>query len=218
MNIEIWSDVACPWCYIGKRRLENALNDFEQREDVTLAWRSFQLDPDAPREYGKPVAEMLTEKYGVSLSEAKAMNERVTRLAAEEGLEYRLENIRWGNTFDAHRLIHLAATHGAQSRMKERLLAAFFTEGLALTELETLVDLATEIGLEDDEARETLTGDAFAEAVRADIARARKLGIQGVPFYLFDGKLAVSGAQPTETFSKALEKAWADRKGVNTPK
>ncbi|MBN8217225.1 MAG: DsbA family oxidoreductase [Spirochaetes bacterium] len=209
----MWSDVACPWCYIGKRRLENALNDFEEREGVTLVWRSFQLDPQAPKQAGIPVAEMLAEKYGVSLAEAQAMNERVAGLAAEVGLEFRLDEVRYGNTFDAHRLVHFAAARGAQARMKERLFAAYFTEGEDLGDDAVLARLAEEIGLDGEEARAALSGEAFADEVLADRARAGELGIRGVPFYLIDEKLAISGAQPLATFTRALEKAWADAKG-----
>src|SRR5947199_8729882 len=138
MNVEIWSDVACPWCYIGKRRFESAMANFAHRDEVEVIWRSYQLDPGAPRDPGKTVNEVLAQKYGMSLSQAAVMNERVSAIAAQEGLEYHLEQARYGNTFDAQRLIHLAATHGLQQEAEERFFHAYFTEGKALGDTETL--------------------------------------------------------------------------------
>jgi predicted DsbA family dithiol-disulfide isomerase len=210
MNIEIWSDVACPWCYIGKRRFESALANFAHRDEVKVTWRSYQLDPGAPRDPGKMVNEVLAQKYGVSLSQATAMNERVSAIAAQEGLEYHLEQARYGNTFDAHRLIHLAATHGLQQEAEERLFHAYFTEGRTLGDGETLVQLVSELGIAADEARAILSSDAYAEEVRADEQRARAFGVGGVPFFAIDEKYGVSGAQPTELFAEVLERAWAE--------
>jgi predicted DsbA family dithiol-disulfide isomerase len=210
MKVEIWSDVACPWCYIGKRRIETALDQFEQRDQVEIIWRSYQLDPQAPRVSDKTVNAILSQKYGMSEQQAAAANQRVSSLAAAEGLEYHMENARYGNSFDAHRLIHLAAAHHLQGEMEERFFKAYFTEGLALGETETLVKLATEIGLDEDEVRSTLASDAYAKEVRADIQRARMFGIQGVPFFAIDEKYGVSGAQPAEVLKEVLQQAWTD--------
>jgi predicted DsbA family dithiol-disulfide isomerase len=210
MRVEIWSDIACPWCYIGRRRFEQALNQFEHRDEVEVVWRSFQLDPSAPREYNGSINEMLAEKMGVNASKAEAMHEHVTNLAAEVGLDYHFDRVRPGNSFDAHRLIHLAAHHDLQSEMKERLQKAYFTDGLSFSDPETLTQLATEVGLDANETRDMLSADTYTGDVNADIQRARMLGINGVPFFLFDQKYAVSGAQPTELFMTALERTWED--------
>jgi predicted DsbA family dithiol-disulfide isomerase len=208
MNIEIWSDVACPWCYIGKRRFESALAQFAHRDEVEVIWRSYQLDPHAPRHPGKTVNEILAQKYGLSLSQAAARNDQVCELAAREGLEYHLETAQYGNTFDAHRLIHLAAAHHLQDAMEERLLRAYFTEGVALGDTEALIMLATDVGLEADEARAVLEGTAYADEVRADTRKARQLGSGGVPFFAIDEKYGVSGAQPSEVLTEVLEQVW----------
>ncbi|HUP27980.1 MAG TPA: DsbA family oxidoreductase [Chloroflexia bacterium] len=210
MKVEIWSDIVCPWCYIGKRRFEAALARFPQREQVEVVWRSYELDQRAPTQSALSVTEMLAQKYGTSLEGAAAMNERVTGIAAQEGLDYHLENARYSNTFDAHRLVHLATKHGRQDEAEERLMAAYFSEGVSVGDTEALVQLAAEIGLDSAEARTALGGDAFADDVRADEQRARTLGINGVPFFVIDEKYGVSGAQPAATFSEALELAWAE--------
>ncbi len=208
MKVEIWSDVVCPWCYIGKRRFEAALDAFPQRENVEVVWRSFQLDPRSPQQVEGTLDESLARKMG-SLERAKAANARVTALASEVGLEYHLDRARPGNTFDAHRLIHLAAKHRLQGEMKERLMHAYFTEGKPVGDLETLVALAGEVGVDADEARAALEGDDFADEVRGDIELAGAYGISGVPFFVVDGTYGVSGAQPTELFSQTLATAWA---------
>lgn len=210
MKVEIWSDVVCPWCYIGKRRFESALATFEHRDQVEVIWRSYQLDPQAPRNSQQTVNEVLAQKYGVDLAGAAEMNKRVSTIAAQDGLEYHLERARHLNTFDAHRLVHLAATHHLQDEMEERLFKAYFTDGIAPGETEELVKLATEVGIDVDEARAVLESSTYADAVRADIQRARMLGIQGVPFYAVDEKYGISGAQPSEVFKEVLEKAWAE--------
>src|SRR4051794_24498154 len=153
MKVEIWSDVVCPWCYIGKRRFETTLARFQHADQVEVIWRSFQLDSDAPLESGLTVTEMLAGKYGVGLEQAAAMNDRVTSIAAEEGLDYHLDKAKYTNTFDAHRLIHLAAERGLRNEMKERLMRAYFTEGASVGNADTLVRLAAEVGLDTGEAR-----------------------------------------------------------------
>jgi predicted DsbA family dithiol-disulfide isomerase len=208
MKVDIWSDVACPWCYIGKRRIEKALAGFEHHDQVEVTWHSYQLDPDAPRISEQTVTEVLAQKYGRSLAQAAAMNERVSGIAAQDGLEYHLEKAQYGNTFDAHRLIHLAATHHLQDAMEERLFRAYFTEGAALGDTETLVKLASEVGLDADEAHTVLASAAYADEVRADIQKARRLDIQGVPFFAIDEKYGISGAQSSEVLKEVLEQAW----------
>ena len=160
MNIEIWSDVVCPWCYIGKRRLESALKRFPHRDEVEILWRSFELDADAPRNFDGTADERIAKKYGMSLAQAATSHERVTTLAAKEGLEYHFEYSQYGNTFDAHRLIHFAKTKGLQGEMKERLMKAYFTEGEAISDIDTLVKLAVELGMNSDEVRAVQIGRA----------------------------------------------------------
>ena len=210
MQVEIWSDIACPWCYVGKRRFERALEEFEHRRDVDVVWRSFELDPTAPRQHDAPQAELLARKYRMPLAQAEAMNARMTGEAAKEGLAFRMDRVRVGNTFDAHRLIHLAAAAGRREAMVERLFAAYLGEGEALGDVEVLARLAVDAGLEAGAAREALAGGAFADAVRADEARARAFGITSVPFFAIDERYGVSGAQPPEAILGALRQAWGD--------
>jgi predicted DsbA family dithiol-disulfide isomerase len=210
MKVEIWSDIVCPFCYIGKRRFEEALNRFDNRDNVEVVWRSFELDPDGPSEYTDSLDEYLARKYGTGLEQARQMNENVTRMAAEVGLDYRLAEAKRGNTFDAHRLIHFATERGLGPEAKERLLAAYFAEGRAIGDRTTLVDLATDIGLDEEEVRSVLESGAHGSDVRADESRARQLGISGVPFFVFDEKYGVSGAQSIEVFERALVKTWSE--------
>jgi len=205
LTVEIWSDVVCPWCYVGKRRFEAALAGFEHRDEVELTWRSFQLDPHAPREREGSSAEHLASKYGMSVEQAERSNAQMTELAASEGLEYHLDRTRGGNSFDAHRLIHLAADHGRQDEMKERLMRAYFTEGEPVGDLDTLARLAGEVGVD---AEPVLAGDGYADAVLADVELAARIGIRGVPYFVLDRRFGVSGAQPAELLLQALEKAW----------
>lgn len=211
MTVEIWSDVVCPWCYVGKRRIERALEQFAHSDQVELTWHSFQLDPSAPPERTRSSAEHLAEKYGMSLEQAETSNRQMTELAASEGLEYHLDRTRGGNSFDAHRLIHLAARHGVQDAMKERLMRAYFTEGEPLNDTDTLARLAADAGLDEAEARATLDGEGFADAVHADEELAARIGIRGVPFFVLDRRYGVSGAQPSELLLQALDKAWDER-------
>ena len=209
MQIEIWSDVICPWCYIGKRRFEQALAQSGLRETVSVVWRSFELDPDAAVQYPGTLEEMLARKYGVSLQQAAAMNERVTSVAAEVGLEYHLSKARPGNTFDAHRLLHFAASQQLGDRATERIMHAYFSEALPVGDRAALARLAPEFGIAESDALAMLESDAYADAVRADEARAAAFGITGVPFFVFDEKSGVSGAQPVEVFIEALQQAGA---------
>jgi len=211
LTIEVWSDIVCPWCYIGKRRLETALSRFSRQDAVSVVWRSYQLNPAAPRATSETTRAMLARKYSVSPEQADAMQARVSGVAAQEGLTYRLELTRAENSLDGHRLIHLAATRGLQSEMKERLFSAYFTEGVSLGDRDALIRLANEVGLEERETRATLERDDFTDAVHADSARASALGIQGVPFFVLGGRFGVSGAQPAEVLLQALEEAWEKR-------
>ena len=210
MKVEIWSDVACPWCYIGKRRFEAALGEFEHRDDVEVSWRSFELDPSAPQRREGTPAEHLARKYGTSLEQAAQMNQRMSDNAAGDGLNYRLEDLKMGNTLDAHRLIHLGAERGIQDAVKERLLAAYLTEGEAISDRDTLVRLAAEAGLDAGEARELLDSDRLVAEVRADEREAAELGINGVPFFVLDRRYGLSGAQPSELLLEALRQAWRE--------
>ena len=216
MRVEIWSDVVCPWCYIGKRRFESALAEFAHRDQVEVVWRSFELDPAAPAERTEGQAQHLSAKYGVSLERAQEMLDTMTTNAAHEGLDFRFDRMRGGSTFDAHRLIHLAAERGLQDAVKERLLLATFTEGEPVADVETLVRLAADAGLDATEAREVLQSDRFADEVRADEQEAQRLGITGVPFFVVDRTYGVSGAQPAEVLREVLEKAWHDSPLVST--
>ena len=211
MHVEIWSDIACPWCYIGKRRFESALAEFEHRDEVIVTYRSFELDPDAPAEREGERAAYLASKYGMPIEQARAMEDQMTMRAAAEGLRYRLDIARAGNTLDAHRLLHLAAAHGVQVAAKERLMAAYFTEGALMSDHETLFSLAVELGLPEDEVREMLEGDRFTAEVRQEEADARRFGITGVPFFVLDRRYGVSGAQSPEVLLGALREAWDTR-------
>lgn len=205
MQVEIFSDIACPWCYIGKRRFQQALERYEHAEDVEVVWRSFELDPRAPRDQTGLTIDHLKDKYGIDHEEAMRMLDGATREAATVGLDFRLAHARQANTFDAHRLTHYAATLGLQERLLEALMHAQQVGGEYLGSAETLERLAVAAGLDRDSVREMLASDAFADAVRADEDRARSLGISGVPFFVFDSKSGISGAQRSEYFLQALE-------------
>ena len=209
MQVEIWSDVVCPWCYLGKRRLEQALERFPHRDRVDIVWRSFELDPDAPT-VPQDLTARLASRYGMSTQEAAERNAQMTELAAESGLAFRLDIAKPANTFDAHRVLHVARADGLESEAKERLLAAYFSEGRVISDTDTLVELAAEVGVDPDRTRAALAGEGFAGEVRADEREAVELGITGVPFFVLGRRYAVSGAQPPELLLQALEQAWAD--------
>ncbi|MDQ1636045.1 MAG: hypothetical protein QOJ32_2854 [Frankiaceae bacterium] len=208
MRIDIWSDVVCPWCYIGKRRFESALAEFPHAAEVDVVWHSFELDPDAERSTDIPPAERLAAKYGLTVEQAQEANHKLTATAADEGLEFHLDEARSGNSFDAHRLLHLAADSGVQGQLKERLLRAYFTERVAIGDPAELARLAVEVGLDADAVARVLDSDEYAEDVRADEAQAHSYGISGVPFFVVDDKYGISGAQPVDLFSQALHQAW----------
>ncbi len=213
MRIDIWSDLVCPWCYVGKRRFERALASFEHPDDVQVVHRSFQLDPLTPKGRTIDRREMLMRKYGWSSSQADEMDARMVRTAADEGLEYHLEGGVTGNTFDAHRLVHLAADHGLQDGAIERFYRAHFTERRSLFDSDSLVELAAEAGLPRQEAQEVLDGSMYADAVERDVTGARTLGISGVPFFVIGGRYGVSGAQSPEVLASALQRARNERRG-----
>ena len=214
ITIDIWSDIACPWCYIGKRRLETALTRFAGGADapaVEVQYHSYELDPTAPVDYPGNHAEYLARHLGASAEQVQQMDRQITGLAAREGLDYHLDDIQVTNTAKAHELIHFAAGHGKGAAMKERLLQAYFTQGRHLGHIAALADLAAEIGLDRDAARQALETGAFAQAVTDDKAQAAAYGIRGVPFFVIDGKYGLSGAQEAETLLQALSKAQSDR-------
>lgn len=211
VQIEVWSDIVCPWCYIGKRRLERALEGFEHADEVEVVWRSFQLDPAFPRGVSEPVLDSLAAKTNATPDQVRAMTARVGEIAAQEGLHYEFDGAVMVNTFDAHRLTHLARERGVGGQAHERLMRAQLVEARDLGEVETLVELAVEIGLDAAEARTVLTGDAYTAEVEDDVRTARALGATGVPFFVMDRAFGVSGAQPLEVFTSALEKAHARR-------
>lgn len=209
MLVEIWSDVVCPWCYIGKRRFESALDRFEHTADVEVLWRSFELDPGAPKD-GTTVdlVDHLAQKYGTDRASAMRMLDSVGEQAAAEGLEYHFERAKRGSSFDAHRLLHAARRQRKQHEMKERLLRAYFTEGVAIADREELRRLAAEVGvdaaaLDDDETH--------ASDVHDDVRTARELGVSGVPFFAIDRRYGVAGAHDPDTILRALRQAWDER-------
>ena len=214
LKVEIWSDIACPWCYIGKRRFEAALAEFEHSDEVEVTWRSFELDPSAPREREGDRVDQLARKYGTTREQAHAMHEQMTGVAAGEGLEFRFDIARSGNTFDAHRLTHLAAEHGLQDAMEERLFRADLSEGQVIGDPAVLERLGLEVGLPEDEVRDLLSGDRHAAEVRDDEETAATLGITAVPFFVVDRTIAASGAQPAELLRELLDRAWAQRSAV----
>lgn len=212
MRVDIWSDVVCPWCYIGKRRFEAALAAFPHRGEIELTWRSFELDPAAPPSPERPgdYVGHLARKYGITPERAQLMIDGVTSAAADEGLNYRFDIARRGNTFDAHRLLHLALHRGLQDPLKERLDHATFTDGLPVSDHQALVEVATQVGLDEVEVKEVLTSEMYADAVRADEAQARSYGISAVPFFVIDERYGIAGAQPPDVIGSALERAWSE--------
>lgn len=211
MKIDIWADIVCPFCYLGKRHLELALAEFGHADDVELVWHSFQLDPHLPARAPGPLAPMIAEKFGISVAESERNQRAVAAQASEVGLEFNWREARYANTFDAHRLVHLAGAHGRASEAMTRLMRAYFADGVEIGDPEALEAVGVELTLPRDELRAMLAGDDYGEAVRADEDEARTRGITGVPFFVFDDSLALAGAQPVATMRAALERAWADR-------
>lgn len=211
VKVEIWSDVVCPWCAVGKRRFEAALARFPHAEQVEVHWRAFELDPTAASGAGGDYADRLGAKYGTSREQAQTMLDAMTATAAAEGLDFRFDRAVHANTAAAHQVIHLAGLRGVQGAVKERLLQAYFTEGEAVGDPEVLVRLGAEAGLDADEVRAVIAGDRYLPQVRAEEAEATALGITGVPFFVVDRTYGVSGAQPAEALLAVLERAWAER-------
>jgi predicted DsbA family dithiol-disulfide isomerase len=216
MQVEVWSDVVCPWCYIGKRRLETALERFPHRDQVEVVWRSFQLDPSIPEGETHPTLPALAAKYGSSVEDMRDNMARVEELAAAEGLEYDLANGISGNTLRAHEVLHLAAEHDLGPQLKERLLHAHFEEERSVFDVDSLVALSVEVGLDEAEVRAALADRRYLPAVHADAATAQALGATGVPFFVFDRKYGAAGAQPPEVLLQILERAWADAHPLTT--
>lgn len=212
LAIDIWSDIACPWCYVGKRRLESALQRFAHRDAVHVTWRAFELNPAAPPVESARVSyvDRLASKYRTTRSDAQTMIDRMTAVAARDALDFHFDRIQPGNTFNAHRLLHLAAEHHLQDAVKERFLRGYLTEGEPIGDPAALSRLAVEAGLPSNEVADVLETDRFAEHVRQEQLEARDLGITGVPFFVFGRRLAVSGAQPAELLLTALDKAWSE--------
>ncbi|WP_430868649.1 DsbA family oxidoreductase [Demequina aurantiaca] len=202
VKVEVWSDVACPWCYIGKRRLQNAISEFDG--DVEVQWRSFQLDETLPKGEAMPQAQMFMEKRGFTAEKVVEVNERMSSVAAELGLDYDLDSYMVANTKDAHRLSHFATSRGVGDQMHERLFQAQMMEGKILDDADVLVSLGEDVGIPAEDTRAMLASDEYGDDVDRDIADARDVGVQGVPFFVFDRKYAVSGAQPQELFMQAL--------------
>jgi predicted DsbA family dithiol-disulfide isomerase len=208
VRIDIWSDVVCPWCYLGKRRFEHALAAFDRRDEVEVVYRSFELDPRMPRGEARPKVPLLAAKLGRSEAEVREMEAQLERLAAADGLEYNLEGGLIGSTFDAHRVLHLAKERGVQAAVAERFFKAYFTEQRSLFDEDSLTEVAVDAGLDREDVRRVLQEGAYVDDVRADIEQARALGANGVPFFVLDERYGVSGAQSTETFTAALTKAF----------
>jgi predicted DsbA family dithiol-disulfide isomerase len=216
MKIEIWSDIMCPFCYIGKRRLEKALEQFPHQKDIDITWKSFQLNPGMKTDPSKNINEYLAEIKGWSIDEARQANDYVTDMAKEEGLHYDFDKAVVANSFDAHRLIQLAKANGKGGEIEERLFKAYFTEGRNIADHATLFALGTEIGLDPAVTTRMLEGNEYADEVKHDIYEAQQVGVRGVPFFVFNDRYAVSGAQPMDTFLAALNKAWPEWKQETT--
>jgi predicted DsbA family dithiol-disulfide isomerase len=212
MDIHIWSDIVCPWCYLGKRRFEHALALFDHRGEVQVTHRSFQLDPSRPRHETTNRRAMLKAKYQLTDDKVQEMDARMERLAEIEGLEYHLgDSGQTGNTLDAHQLLQLGKDRGVQDAVIERLYRAYFTEQRSVFDRDSLVTLAGEAGLDETEVRGALERDAYVQAVAVDVNEARSLGVSGVPFFVIDRRYGVSGAQATDVFAAALARAWDER-------
>jgi predicted DsbA family dithiol-disulfide isomerase len=211
MRVDIWSDVICPWCYVGKARFEKALGSFDHRDDVEVVYHSFELDPSYPKGQHETTFAMLSGKYGMSEADARTAESRIADLAAAEGLGFQPER-PVGNTFDIHRVLHLGLAKGVQAELLDAVNEAYFGRGRQVFDRDVITEIAAGAGLDGAAAGDVIDGDAYAEEVRQDELQARELGVSGVPFFVFDMALGVSGAQPTEMFASALQQAW-DRRG-----
>ena len=216
LQIEIWSDIMCPFCYIGKRKFEAALSQFEGKDDVEIIWKSYQLSPDMVTDSSKNINQYLSEHKGISIQEAERMNAYVTNMAAKEGLTYNFDKTVVANSFKAHQFAHFAKQYGKQDEAEEKLFQAYFTDGKNIDDDAVLIQLGTELGLDTTALKAALENGTYAEEVRADIKEAEQIGVRGVPFFVFDRKYAVSGAQDSKVFLQTLEQAYAERKSVRT--
>ncbi|MBI3232480.1 MAG: DsbA family oxidoreductase [Bacteroidetes bacterium] len=215
MKVEIWSDVMCPFCYIGKRKFEQALSDFPGKDKIHLVWKSYQLSPAMKTNPDMNINQYLAEHKGISLQEAKRMNDRVTEIARQVGLIYNFDMAIVANSFNAHRFSHFAKHYGKQNEAEEKLFAAYFTEGKNTDDIRTLIELGEEIGLDPSTLKIALESDAYTKDVRMDIYEAHQIGVRGVPFFVFDRKYAVSGAQDSSVFLQTLEKSFLEWKEEN---
>jgi predicted DsbA family dithiol-disulfide isomerase len=214
MKVEIWSDIVCPFCYIGKRKFENALANFDEKEKVEIVWRSFQLDPDLEPVAGQSVHQYLAKRKGVSEKEGKEMNAYMSNIAKEVGLEYNFDSAIINNTLDAHRLLHLAKERGVQNEVKEQLFKAYYTDGKDVGDKDVLIRVGESVGIPEAEISAMLESDKYINEVRQDQYQAQQLGANGVPFFVFNNKYGVSGAQPTEVFAQVLDKVWEEENPV----
>ncbi len=216
IQVEIWSDIMCPFCYIGKRKFEAALSQFEGKDDVEIIWKSYQLSPDMVTDSSKNINQYLSEHKGISIQEAERMNAYVTNMAAKEGLTYNFDKTVVANSFKAHQFAHFAKQYGKQDEAEEKLFQAYFTEGKNMDDDAVLIQLGAELGLDTTALKAALENGTYAKEVRADIKEAEEIGVRGVPFFVFDRKYAVSGAQDSMVFLQTLEKAQEERKNVRT--
>ncbi|KAB7665120.1 DsbA family oxidoreductase [Bacillus sp. B1-b2] len=218
MKIEVWSDYVCPFCYIGKRRLEEALAQFPHRDKVEVEFKSFELDPNANLYSGQSIHEALAVKYRMSVEEAKRANENVGMQAASVGLTFNFDEMKPTNTFDAHRLTKYAATVGKEKQLTEKLLNAYFTESMLVSDQDTLIEIGKSVGLEEEAQRNVLQDKTmYANDVRIDESIASQIGVTGVPFFVINQKYSISGAQPTDTFLRALQQVWQEENQTITP-
>jgi predicted DsbA family dithiol-disulfide isomerase len=214
MRVEIWSDVVCPWCYLGKRHFDRALEKFPHRDEVEVTYRSFELDPAAPSGVSTATVEMLAAKYGMTRAQARDAQQQMEQRAAQYGLNFRMSGLRSGNTRDAHRLLHLAKAKGSQAELVEALHRAYFTDQSSVFDHDSLADVAAAAGLDRAQSLGVLASDEYGPDVEADEEIARSLGVNGVPFFAVDRRYGISGAQPPETIAQVLERAWADAAGA----
>jgi predicted DsbA family dithiol-disulfide isomerase len=217
VELEIWSDIMCPFCYMGKRRLEKALREFVHRDELTMVWRSYQLDPELQSAPGVSIHKYLAQRKGMTRDWSVRMHAQLEKSAAELGLSYDFDKVVVANSFDAHRLAHFARTRGLQDQMQERLFAAYFCEGRDMGDRETLVGLASDVGLDPSETRSMLAGSLFADDVRRECEEAEALGAGGVPFFVIDRRYGFTGAQPSELILEFLTKAWSSQVEKETP-
>jgi predicted DsbA family dithiol-disulfide isomerase len=210
MQVEIWSDLVCPWCYLGKRRFERALESFDHRDKVEVVYRSFELDPSTVPGVTMPTVELLASKYGMTAAQASDAQREMEQRAAQDGLEFRMDGLLSGNTRDAHRLLHLAKAHGRQAELTERLHRAYFSEQASIFDHASLTELAVEAGLDRDDVLRVLASQEYGDSVDTDEAMAQALGATGVPLFVIDRRYGISGAQPAEVIVSALDRAWAE--------